>query len=200
MKQEMIMPDRKYQQKKSQHSKELIIDTALRLFREQGIDNVGVREISAEIGMTTGTIYYHFKSKEDLINEFYNGMDDELGETLEKLLSSESAVEAIIRFFADTMGDHIEHEGVDFTAHRMLRMKRTTNEDRKLIRGVEKLVARAQENGELVPSPAADEIRRYVFLVFRGVMYDWCVHEGEFDIHKKMEECITYALKAFAKG
>ena len=43
-----------------------LIRAASRLFRERGIDGVGVAEISKEAGLTHGALYAHFRSKEEL--------------------------------------------------------------------------------------------------------------------------------------
>ncbi len=44
-----------------------ILETALRLFREQGYANISMRNIADALGMSVGNLTYHFKKKEDLI-------------------------------------------------------------------------------------------------------------------------------------
>src|SRR5580692_1347596 len=46
---------------------ERILDVATRLFRERGIDGIGVSDLMKSAGLTHGGFYGHFKSKEDLI-------------------------------------------------------------------------------------------------------------------------------------
>jgi len=46
---------------------EQIIDAALRVFAEKGFARATNRDIAREAGITTGLIYYYFKSKEDLL-------------------------------------------------------------------------------------------------------------------------------------
>lgn len=50
-------------------TRERIVDAAARLFREHGIAAVGLAKIMAEAGLTVGTFYTHFKSKEALVRE-----------------------------------------------------------------------------------------------------------------------------------
>lgn len=50
-------------------TRERILEAASRLFREHGIAAVGLAKIMAEAGLTVGTFYTHFKSKEDLLQE-----------------------------------------------------------------------------------------------------------------------------------
>ena len=49
-----------------------IIEAAQRLIAEQGVEKTSMRDIAAEAGITTGAIYYHYKSKEELL---YDVMD-----------------------------------------------------------------------------------------------------------------------------
>jgi TetR/AcrR family transcriptional repressor of nem operon len=50
-----------------------LLGAASRLFREKGIDGVGVAEIAKEAGLTHGALYKHFPSKEALAAEaFYH--------------------------------------------------------------------------------------------------------------------------------
>jgi TetR/AcrR family transcriptional regulator, transcriptional repressor for nem operon len=46
-----------------------IIDAATRLFRERGVDGVGLNELMAEAGFTQGGFYNHFQSKNALVAE-----------------------------------------------------------------------------------------------------------------------------------
>jgi len=48
-------------------NRERILDVATRLFRERGIDGIGVADLMKGAGLTHGGFYGHFKSKEDLV-------------------------------------------------------------------------------------------------------------------------------------
>jgi TetR/AcrR family transcriptional repressor of nem operon len=54
---------------KAAENRASLVRAASRLFRERGIDGVGVAEISKEAGLTHGALYAHFKSKEELALE-----------------------------------------------------------------------------------------------------------------------------------
>ena len=45
-----------------------ILDVSERLFCLNGYDNTSTNDILAEIGIARGTLYYHFKSKEDILD------------------------------------------------------------------------------------------------------------------------------------
>lgn len=54
-------------QAKAAENRDRIVTEAARLFRERGIDGVGVDTIMAAAGLTHGGFYRHFASKEDLV-------------------------------------------------------------------------------------------------------------------------------------
>ena len=55
--------------KKSDSKRQAILDTAYRLFREQGFEKTSIAEITAVVGGSKATIYSHFPSKEALFVE-----------------------------------------------------------------------------------------------------------------------------------
>jgi TetR/AcrR family transcriptional repressor of nem operon len=48
-------------------NRERILDVATKLFRERGIDGIGVADLMQAAGLTHGGFYGHFESKEDLV-------------------------------------------------------------------------------------------------------------------------------------
>jgi AcrR family transcriptional regulator len=45
-------------------------EVALELFAEQGYEKTSLREIAERLGVTKAALYYHFKSKEDIVHSF----------------------------------------------------------------------------------------------------------------------------------
>ncbi len=50
-----------------QKTKQDILNTAMRMFTEKGIENVKVEDVVKEVGVTRGAFYHYFKSREELI-------------------------------------------------------------------------------------------------------------------------------------
>jgi TetR/AcrR family transcriptional repressor of nem operon len=57
----------KVTKEKSAENRAALIETAARLFRERGVDGVGVAEISKAAGLTHGALYAQFPSKQALV-------------------------------------------------------------------------------------------------------------------------------------
>jgi len=59
-------------------TRQRILDVAIDLFIEQGCAGTSVRDISERLGMTKGSLYYHFAAKEDVLNALVTPLLDEL--------------------------------------------------------------------------------------------------------------------------
>lgn len=188
------------QELKAMQSRQALIDAATKLFREKDIDSVGVREISAMAGVTTGTFYHYFDSKNSILDAIYLKRDEQFEEILDKYSEKPPFSDGIICFFKDYMASLVEMDGVDYTMHRMYVLRRKSPEHFKLTQGVVKLVELAIKNGELDSRYNSSEIADFMFVLFRGVVYDWCITEnGSQDLPGKVENALTYAIRAFKK-
>lgn len=58
--------------------RESILETAMRLFIENGIESTSTASIAKEAGVATGTLFHHFKTKEDLVHDLYHAIFDSL--------------------------------------------------------------------------------------------------------------------------
>ncbi|MGH3797322.1 MAG: TetR/AcrR family transcriptional regulator [Pseudonocardiaceae bacterium] len=57
---------------KSQRTREFIVESALQLFRERGYERTTMRAIAEAAGVSVGNAYYYFRSKEELVQGFYD--------------------------------------------------------------------------------------------------------------------------------
>src|ERR1700760_4991200 len=56
---------------------------ALELFAEQGYEKTSLREIAERLGVTKAALYYHFKSKEDIVHSFTDDYFEEIDRLLD---------------------------------------------------------------------------------------------------------------------
>lgn len=57
---------------RSEDTRQKILDTAARLFRHSGYRSTTLRAIAREVGMEAGSLYYHFRSKDDILAEVFD--------------------------------------------------------------------------------------------------------------------------------
>lgn len=74
---------------KSEATRTLIVETALRLFQENGYDKTTMRAIAKEAGVSVGNAYYYFSSKEQLVQGFYDRITQLHDEACADVLTSE---------------------------------------------------------------------------------------------------------------
>ena len=81
------------------HNRERILEAAERLFREKGVDAVGLAELMKEAGFTQGGFYNHFASKEALVSQVIGKALDEGKQRLGAAIaqSRRRGVEPLIR-------------------------------------------------------------------------------------------------------
>jgi AcrR family transcriptional regulator len=86
--------------KKSELTRNRILDVALDLFRRQGFEETTMRGIAAAAEVSLGSAYYYFQSKEDLVMAFYEraieAMTPEMDATLSGAGDFEEKVEALM--------------------------------------------------------------------------------------------------------
>ena len=64
--------------KEAEERRNEILDVAERLFGSKGFDGTSTTDILNEIGIARGTLYYHFKSKEDILDALIERMTGSL--------------------------------------------------------------------------------------------------------------------------
>jgi len=79
---------------KSEQTRALILETAMRLFQERGYDKTTMRAIAKEAGVSVGNAYYYFEGKEHLIQGFYDRIATEHQVAVREVLARETDLEA----------------------------------------------------------------------------------------------------------
>ncbi|GAA2435065.1 TetR/AcrR family transcriptional regulator [Streptomyces glaucus] len=79
---------------KSEQTRALILETAMRLFQEHGYDRTTMRAIAREAGVSVGNAYYYFEGKEHLIQGFYDRIAAEHQVAVREILARETDLEA----------------------------------------------------------------------------------------------------------
>jgi AcrR family transcriptional regulator len=64
-------------------TKDRVVAMAIRLFNERGTAAVTTNHVAAELGISPGNLYYHYRNKEDLIRAAFDLMNDEADELWE---------------------------------------------------------------------------------------------------------------------
>ena len=83
-----------------------ILEKCLHLFSRKGYAKVTMREIAAEVGVSTGTLYHYFPTKEKIQEAlFAHIMETNVGEYLRRVETTESVAERL-RIIAEFWKEH----------------------------------------------------------------------------------------------
>ena len=103
---------------KGDQTKALILETALEMFIERGYDETTMRAIAQKAGVSLGNAYYYFRSKEFLIQAFYQRLHDSHLAVALPALEHEKTLKTrlltVMRTKFDTMEPYHQFAGVLF--------------------------------------------------------------------------------------
>ncbi|QJW38330.1 TetR family transcriptional regulator [Cellulosimicrobium protaetiae] len=74
---------------KSERTRAHLRDVAIRMLRDVGYERTTMRAVAAEAGVSTGNAYYHFPSKDALVQELYLEVQHEHAERAASVLAAE---------------------------------------------------------------------------------------------------------------
>ena len=90
----------KITKEKAEENRAALVAAAARLFREKGVDGVGVAEISKVAGLTHGALYAHFPSKEALaVEAMILGKEQAQSKLMEVCRDGEPDLNAFIDYY-----------------------------------------------------------------------------------------------------
>jgi AcrR family transcriptional regulator len=168
---------------KSARTKSAIIDAALRLFRERGYEATTMRAIAAEADVSLGNAYYYFKSKEHLIQAFYDRTQLEHAEAAEPVLEREVDLAAriigVIEAWVDAMEPYRAFAGTFFknAADPTSPLSPFSLESADARRSAVALWQRVVEGSDAkVPKKLRGELPELLWLYFMGTVLYW-VHD-----------------------
>ena len=86
------------------NKKEQILDTAFSLFLEKGYDNTSISDILSKLEIARGTLYYHFESKEAIMDAIIERSARNIVEEAQSIVLKKelSAYEKIFALFSGT--------------------------------------------------------------------------------------------------
>jgi len=184
-------------------TKSKILDIAIRMIREKGYDNIKIDEICAEAGFSVGAFYHHFKNKAGIIVESYKRIDEHFNNEIIGKLSTGNSFERIIEYLV-FQARETEYFGIDviiqiYKAQLSDATEFFLSTDRGLPSNLHKLVKEGQQSGILTESVGAAEITEELLIINRGILYNWSLKRGCYDIAAKSRRILTNYLEIYRK-
>lgn len=87
-----------------------LLQAALELFAEQGFNNSPTALIAKRAGVASGTLFFHFKTKEELIHELFRGVIAKAERRILEPFAPDTALqERIMRILANLLRYFLDH-------------------------------------------------------------------------------------------
>ena len=182
------------QQLKSKRTKERIFQAAKVILARDGYENLSIKNICEEAGVSNGSFYHHFKTKDDLLSYYIEDHPSVNPDLLSIPRSKEEARETILSIYAD-YAQYCKELGVEFVAgyytprnqalHPVSRAERPYP-----IVTVQKFLEKAVGNGSISLSCSIEEAATDIRMIVIGNAFDWALHNGESDIEANMRRSL----------
>ena len=178
-----------------------ILDVAERLFCEKGFDNASTNDILTEIGIARGTLYYHFKSKEDILDAMIERLTNQMVEKASVIALDES-IPVLERLTRTMLSLNIDNEVGDMVMEQVHRPQNALMHQKlehMLLGRVNKLITKIAEDGIRqgimhtdYPAEAVEMIMTYSYTAFDSL--NQCSEEEE---QRKIMGFIYHAERVF---
>jgi AcrR family transcriptional regulator len=175
--------------------KDQIVTAAKKLIIKHGSENVTVRAIAKEVGLSEGAVYRHFKSKRDILSLLADTIEEDLlGDIKTNSTSSDSYLEILDNILKGHLSAIKQRQGISFQVIAEIislgdkKLNRRISEIiNKYIDGIKILLSRGVESGELRKSLDLDGTALLFFGMVQGLVNIWALSNYEFDLEKNYE-------------
>ncbi|MBE8470979.1 TetR/AcrR family transcriptional regulator [Streptomyces justiciae] len=148
-------------QRRRGNTRQRIQDVALELFAEQGYEKTSLREIAERLEVTKAALYYHFKTKEEILVSIFDDLTQPILDLIEWGKQQPHTLETkqeIVRRYSDILAD----------AAPLFRFMQENQATVRELRVGETFKERMQGLRDIMIDPAADLVDqvRYISAIF----------------------------------
>ncbi len=171
-----------------------IYNTAIRLFKQHGYEQVSVSQIAKAANVGIGTFYHYYESKLELFMKIFVNVEDYFFEFKNIDYTNYSCEEIIERYFHQyaKLNEAAGIEIIQNLANPQNRKALDGNQDFEKI--LTEIIQKYQELGKFKNNETAEDICDLFFICARGVMFDWCIKHGQYDLAEKTQFVIKQLL------
>ena len=172
----------------AEETRDRIYKSAINLMKTKGYENFTVSEVCRDAGVSVGSFYSYFVTKYDILVEIFKKADDYFKDVVEDNLMKGNGLDEIVLYFR-YYGTYINMTGTDLQKQLFShKSKMYATKGRYMVELLRKVIARGQEIGDITSDMTTDEILEFLLISARGVSFDWCVKDGEYDVISRIED------------
>jgi AcrR family transcriptional regulator len=165
----------------------------------RGFERITIADISKKAGVSVGAFYHYFESKDDILAEIFRRADEYFLNQVAAQLPKSGAPEQILEYF-----DHYARfnimSGVEMTRQLFSpKIKFFAQRGRPMQVLLEDVIRRGKERGELRSNAEAQAMAAFLFVMARGIVFDWSLHDGAYDLRATMRAYIRDLVSVFTR-
>lgn len=188
-------------QKQAIETRKTIFDTTVNLINKYDFDKITIRMICKEANVSVGTFYQYFKSKQDIILELYGNIDGillDVNITSRNDLNSIEKITEIVKIIIDyTITIDIKITKMIYTSYMYSNDGFFLLENRPIFTIIKLVIIEGQKNNEIIDNMTSGEIAIILMRFFRGIIFDWLIHNGEYQLRETALKEISLYLNLF---
>jgi AcrR family transcriptional regulator len=189
---------------KGEQTRSLILETALELFGERGYEETTMRAIAEKAGVALGNTYYHFRSKEHLIQAYYERMHEVHLESCAELLKKERTLKGrllgVMGEILENMAPYHQFAGILFktAADPQSPLNPFSHESEPVRRANIELFAEVVKGARAkIPPDLAVELPTLLWIYHMGIVLFW-IHDdssGQNRTRRLMERTVEIVVR-----
>lgn len=177
-----------------------ITRVATDLFKNVGFHEVTIRDICEAAGISVGSFYHHFESKDEIVNTGHYQIDLLMEEIIQEVELQQSNEDILYVF--EQAGKLLQELGWSLSAYSYRHIlasktKYTLRRDRPVFQYVLERVKEAVVQGRLKPETDGVALAEHLMRCSRGVLLDWCLREGDYDLGALMRSDLLLILNHY---
>lgn len=186
------------QQLKSQETRERIFEAAKIILNRDGYEKLSIKNICKEAGVSNGSFYHHFQTKDELLSYYIIDQSNIEPELLDLPKSNQEAKEAILGVYLNYVQNCIEL-GVEFVAGYYSPQNQALDPTRRADRPypivtVQKYLEKAVAANAITMNLSVDEVVTDIRMLVIGNSFEWAMRRGEVDFSENMQRSISHYL------
>lgn len=186
------------QQRKSKETKERIFQAAKRILQKSGYEELSIKNICEEAGVSNGSFYHHFKTKDDLLSYYIEDQPSIDPDRLELPKNKEDAKETIIHVYLNYV-KYCKELGVEFmagyyTSHNQALNPTIRTERPYPIVTVQHYLERALGANAIQLNLKIEEITTDIRMIVIGNVFEWAMRNGDADFEGNMRRSLSHYL------
>ena len=181
-----------------------LLEIAEKMIQKHGYDQVKIKDICQEAGVSVGAFYHHFKNKADIVVALYSECDAYFEDVVFPKFAQCSSVDDICQYL-DYQMNYGQKFGIDLVIQ-IYKAQITDGADfflsmdRSLPQGLIHIIERLQSQGILKQEVSALQIAKELLIISRGILYNWAQSKGNYDINALNRQIILNYLVAYQKA